>query len=224
MNQVNIPTDFFLNEAKREYCYLAQRLVAELFQNAVDAGAKNIHFKFDETSYTCEDDGCGMDEDRLVSAMLTLGGSIKDSNSTGGFGAAKKLILFAHKSYIIITNDIHVQGECLSYNLVNGTKRKGTFIHAEYLDSSEFDINSMLSAVDEVLGKSYKKNINVTVNGKKFDVPFQMMLIVATNLETSEVSDGAFLRRMGYRIHMENPSEEDYRTVFLDHQVQQTIC
>ena len=61
------------------------------------------------------------------------------------------------------------------------------------------------------------------VNGKKFDVPFQMMLIVATNLKTSEVSDAAFLRRMGYRIHMENPSEGHYRTIFLNQAVAQEL-
>ncbi len=52
------------------------------------------------------------------------------------------------------------------------------------------------------------------VNGKKIDVPFQMMLIVATNLHTDEVSDPAFLRRMGYRIFLGDPNEEDYRTIF----------
>jgi predicted ATPase with chaperone activity len=61
------------------------------------------------------------------------------------------------------------------------------------------------------------------VNGKKIDVPFQMMLIVATNLETSDVSDAAFLRRMGYRIHLQNPSEEDYRTIFLGQAAAQNL-
>lgn len=52
------------------------------------------------------------------------------------------------------------------------------------------------------------------VNGKKIEVPFQMMLIVATNLHTEEVSDPAFLRRMGYRIFLGDPNEESYRTIF----------
>jgi predicted ATPase with chaperone activity len=51
-------------------------------------------------------------------------------------------------------------------------------------------------------------------NGKKIDVPFQMMLIVATNLSTDDVADPAFLRRMGYRIFLDNPSEADYRRIF----------
>ncbi len=50
-------------------------------------------------------------------------------------------------------------------------------------------------------------------SGKKIQVPFRMMLIVATNLKTSDVADAAFLRRMGYRIHLLAPTEEDYRTI-----------
>lgn len=52
------------------------------------------------------------------------------------------------------------------------------------------------------------------VNGKKIELPFQMMLIVATNLKVSEVADAAFLRRMGYRILLDNPTEKNFRTIF----------
>ena len=50
--------------------------------------------------------------------------------------------------------------------------------------------------------------------GQKIQVPFDLMLIVATNLSVSEVADPAFLRRMGYRLHMERPTEERYLEIF----------
>ncbi len=50
-------------------------------------------------------------------------------------------------------------------------------------------------------------------SGQKIQVPFKMMLIVATNLKTSDVADAAFLRRMGYRIHLLAPTEEHYRII-----------
>jgi hypothetical protein len=109
-----------------------------------------------------------MDEDRLVTAMLTLGGSIKDNNSTGGFGAAKKLILFAHESYKIHTKDIHVDGKCLSYNLRRGEYRKGTHITATYINADDFQVSYMTSCVHDVLKKCHKPEINVTINGVKF--------------------------------------------------------
>ena len=50
--------------------------------------------------------------------------------------------------------------------------------------------------------------------GRKITIPFQQMLIVATNLDPDKVMDPAFLRRMGYRIHVCTPTPERYRRIF----------
>ena len=50
--------------------------------------------------------------------------------------------------------------------------------------------------------------------GQKIQIPFRLMLVVATNLPVSEVSDPAFLRRMGYRLRVDEPSAESYADVF----------
>ena len=50
--------------------------------------------------------------------------------------------------------------------------------------------------------------------GQKIQVPFDLMLIIATNLMVEDVADPAFLRRMGYRLHMERPTEDRYREIF----------
>lgn len=52
-------------------------------------------------------------------------------------------------------------------------------------------------------------------SGGKFRVPFQQMLIVATNLDPDKVVDPAFLRRMGYRVHVGTPTSDQYREIFL---------
>src|SRR5678816_1418237 len=41
--------------------------------------------------------------------------------------------------------------------------------------------------------------------GKKIQVPFEQMLIFATNLNPNELVDEAFLRRMGYRLRVDPP-------------------
>lgn len=61
------------------------------------------------------------------------------------------------------------------------------------------------------------------VTGQKFMVPFEVMLVVATNLQVSEVADPAFLRRMGYRIHLQTPDESTYRDIFKRLSVQNGI-
>ena len=50
--------------------------------------------------------------------------------------------------------------------------------------------------------------------GQKFQIPFLQSLIIATNLDIQQVTDPAFLRRMGYRLHLAAPSPERYRQIF----------
>jgi predicted ATPase with chaperone activity len=50
--------------------------------------------------------------------------------------------------------------------------------------------------------------------GQKIRVPFRLLLVVATNLMASTATDPAFLRRIGYRLHMDKPSEAQYAEIF----------
>lgn len=52
------------------------------------------------------------------------------------------------------------------------------------------------------------------VNGQKIEVPFKVMLVIATNLSVKQVADPAFLRRMGYRLYVEKPTPENYAKIF----------
>lgn len=50
--------------------------------------------------------------------------------------------------------------------------------------------------------------------GKKIEVPFEQLLIFATNLDPSDLVDDAFLRRMGYRLYINTPDRDMYSTIF----------
>ena len=50
--------------------------------------------------------------------------------------------------------------------------------------------------------------------GKKIEVPFEQLLIFATNLDPSDLVDDAFLRRMGYRLYVNAPDKEMYSSIF----------
>jgi len=50
--------------------------------------------------------------------------------------------------------------------------------------------------------------------GKKIQIPFETIVIFATNLTDSDLVDEAFMRRMGYRLSVKPPSEEIYRQIF----------
>jgi hypothetical protein len=170
-NKVAIPATFFLEEAKKEYYRITERLVAELLQNSIDAGSKEISIVFDDDYYSYEDNGCGMDLNTLTNGMLTMGGSIKGTNATGGFGAAKKLILFSHKSYELITNNIMVNGAVLEYNIVEQEQNilNGTYIKCFYSDPDLFCKEDMVDAAHKVLSQCFfDENIKIHINGRRF--------------------------------------------------------
>jgi hypothetical protein len=50
--------------------------------------------------------------------------------------------------------------------------------------------------------------------GQKIQVPFLLRLIIATNLALGDVTDPAFLRRMGYKLYLGTPTPEDYGRIF----------
>src|SRR6185503_1532654 len=50
--------------------------------------------------------------------------------------------------------------------------------------------------------------------GKKLEVPFEQLLVFATNLDPSDLVDDAFLRRMGYRLYVNPPDRDTYTRIF----------
>ena len=56
----------------------------------------------------------------------------------------------------------------------------------------------------------------LTLNtGKKIQIPFEQTLLFATNLTDADLTDEAFLRRMGYRLHVPTPSPSTYAEIFI---------
>lgn len=51
-------------------------------------------------------------------------------------------------------------------------------------------------------------------SGKKVQVPFDQLIIFSTNLEPKDLVDGAFLRRIPYKIEVKDPSEDEFRRLF----------
>ena len=49
--------------------------------------------------------------------------------------------------------------------------------------------------------------------GKKFELPFDALIIFSTNLRPQELVDEAFFRRIRYKIHFDNPTLEQYKEI-----------
>ncbi|MGH9256247.1 MAG: ATP-binding protein [Vicinamibacterales bacterium] len=50
--------------------------------------------------------------------------------------------------------------------------------------------------------------------GKKFQVPFDVFVVFATNLDPNDLADEAFLRRIPYKIPIGDPSVEEFTRIF----------
>ena len=52
--------------------------------------------------------------------------------------------------------------------------------------------------------------------GQKFDLPFCVMVVFATNIKPAELVDEAFLRRIHYKVFAENPTKAEFMQIFQD--------
>jgi len=50
--------------------------------------------------------------------------------------------------------------------------------------------------------------------GQKFDLPFMVLVVFATNIRPAELVDEAFLRRIHYKVFAESPTREDFNQIF----------
>lgn len=50
--------------------------------------------------------------------------------------------------------------------------------------------------------------------GKKIEIPFEEVIVFSTNLQPRDLVDDAFLRRIQSKIHVENPTANQYREIF----------
>lgn len=60
----------------------------------------------------------------------------------------------------------------------------------------------------------YRVDYLTLSTGKKIRVPFEQIVIFATNLTSTDLVDEAFMRRMGYRLYVQPPSFDTYRQIF----------
>ena len=51
-------------------------------------------------------------------------------------------------------------------------------------------------------------------SGRTFTLPFDVLIVFATNLTPEDLMDPAFLRRIAYKVEVNKPTEEQYRRVF----------
>jgi len=166
INRVGIPSYHFARQVSNIYSRPWEAFVREVVQNSRDAGANVVKIVADENSVVVEDDGCGMSKEVLIQGMLTLSGSVKKEGDTGGFGAAKELILFAMNSYELHTHALLAMGECLEYMLdENADYFNGTRIKVVPHEALKYDKDEFLTQAKSLVSRC-ELGCEVTINGE----------------------------------------------------------
>lgn len=143
MAQITIGPEFFA-KAKNDYADWVWAIVREYYQNSMDAKSSVINTYVDcvdgDTRLIVENDGLPMTEDILIGKLLSLGGSGKDfsGGSVGGFGKAKEILYYSHRSYVIESGEFRVDGCGAQYEIARGSFFDGTrstvIIDGDYVD------------------------------------------------------------------------------------------
>ena len=81
------------------------------------------------------------------------------------------------------------------------------------------DFGRQQMSVDELLNRwivplEKRYDFLNLANGKKIKVPFDELIVFATNLERNDLVDEAFLRRIPYKIEIIDPTEDEFRKLF----------
>lgn len=128
--------------------------------------------------------------------------------------------------WIRIKRPTIVAGGELTMEMLEVQSNKDTHIHESPLQLKSNcgvlvidDFGRQKMRVDELLNRwivPLEKRydfLNMS-SGKKTQVPFDQLVIFSTNLQPKDLVDDAFLRRIPYKIEVENPSETAFRKLF----------
>lgn len=176
MMSVSLGEDF-LTKALDDYSNWNQAWWREAIQNSVDAGATRIDMTtemFDDGKFcrvTVTDNGKGMSWEILTKKFLSLGSSGKKDapSATGGFGEAKRLLLFPWCSWSVLSSGsdgpIGVVGHGFNYKKTPGLQAEGTGTQLIVVMPKDKHVDACDAEL--FIERCYLPGIKLYVNGKR---------------------------------------------------------
>ena len=161
------PDKLYQKESLQQYGNVYSAIVREILQNSNDANSTKVNFGFTDGEFWASDNGDGMSLEQCRERLLTLGATVKKLLATGGYGAAKKLLLYAWAVWLIKGQGFNVSGNYHGNieSFPDKSQKKGLFISAsdEYFVASEFEFE--LKRLLELSSLP----MTITVNGSKVE-------------------------------------------------------
>ena len=116
---------------------------------------------------------------------------------------------------IVVGGELTMDHLEICYNAVTGISEAPVQLKSNMGTLVIDDFGRQRMSVDELLNRwivplEKRYDFLCTSNGKKIQVPFDQLVVFSTNLEPKDLVDDAFLRRIPYKIEVENPPVEDF--------------
>jgi hypothetical protein len=209
----------FLTKALDDYKQWNRAWFREIIQNSVDAGATRISIDMKQLEdgkvrVTAEDNGSGISKEVLLTKFLTIGPSGKTgiAGAAGGFGEAKRLLLFPWCDWAIFTDG--PDGPIGVQSLGHGWKHK----KVAYTDSPGKGTKIIVTMpadkhVDPLdcewfVSKCNLPGVKITLNGKKLTADLEIEHKIQNSFISDDVvtfyhsprarnNQGVFIRKNG---------------------------
>jgi len=120
---------------------------------------------------------------------------------------------------VMVGGELTLEGLDLSYNPISGFYRAPIQLVANGGVLVVDDFGRQQCSPQALLNRwitplESRVDFLMLQSGQKFDIPFMVLLVLATNVRPAELVDEAFLRRIRYKVHAEGPSRTDFARIF----------
>lgn len=120
---------------------------------------------------------------------------------------------------IIVGGELTMAQLELQYNENNGTNEAPVQLKSNCGTLVIDDFGRQRMSTDELLNRwivplEKRYDFLNMPSGKSVQVPFDQLVVFSTNLEPKDLVDDAFLRRIPYKIEVQNPTEEEFLGLF----------
>ena len=120
---------------------------------------------------------------------------------------------------IVVGGELTMESLELQANSNNGTNESPVQLKSNCGTLVIDDFGRQRMSTDELLNRwivplEKRYDFLNLPSGKSIQVPFDQLVIFSTNLEPKDLVDDAFLRRIPYKIEVQNPSENEFTELF----------
>jgi predicted ATPase with chaperone activity len=136
----------------------------------------------------------------------------------GGAGQDRRWIR-CRRPLVMVGGELTLDALELTYNRVSGFYRapvqavaNGGVLVIDDFGRQQCDPRALLNRW--IVPLESRVDFLTLQSGHKFELPFVLLMVFATNIKPAELVDEAFLRRIHYKVFAESPSVEDFAAIF----------